>query len=264
MISQGPFYIIPVHIAEDHRLDDSCKLLYGRILSLSNAKQYCFASDAYLAEKSGCSEREIKYRLKNLEDLGYIRRETKRDGLRWDRKIIPNINYEGNKCSPAREQAFPFEGNRCAQYIDKSYIDKSLSSESTLSDLEEDTIYFLKPGGSKPEHVHSITVRAVTALLQSFDSDIIAETILRLRRSKEVQYPEQYAIGIAEKVREEKKQKKEDRHDYKPKRKSVRGGNSQGGIHNTQRTDQRVQYVRRPMEWWNGDKTVPAVPVDFH
>lgn len=90
----GYFLLIPSHLVDNPNIDDATALLYGRIVSLSNNKGYCFASDKYLAELTGVSSKEIGKRLLVLEKNGYITRETKKVGLRWDRKIYPNFNYE--------------------------------------------------------------------------------------------------------------------------------------------------------------------------
>jgi len=87
--SQNFFLIIPAHIANDFDIDDSTKLLYGRIVSLSNKEGYCWASDKYIADMCGVKDRVISDRLKALEDKGYIHRETTKIGMYWDRKIYP-------------------------------------------------------------------------------------------------------------------------------------------------------------------------------
>lgn len=86
------FLMIPAPIADDPDLDDSTKMLFGRIASLSNQKGFCWASDRHLAEVCNCQIRVIQIRLKVLEDKGYIQRITKKNGVLWDRKIIPNFN----------------------------------------------------------------------------------------------------------------------------------------------------------------------------
>lgn len=112
----GPFLFIPTFIADDPSLDGETVLLFGRIMALSNQIGHCFASDKYLAELTRCSDREVKRRIKLLEDKGYIHRETLRDGMIWKRKIFvtysmnSNKVYEGTKPSPRRDQAVPCKG----------------------------------------------------------------------------------------------------------------------------------------------------------
>jgi len=87
------FLIIPSSLAYHKEIDDSTKLLYGSLNSLSNIKGYCFASDSYLAELTGVTEKELNSRLKTLEDFGFIKRFSKKNGLKWDRKIFTSNNY---------------------------------------------------------------------------------------------------------------------------------------------------------------------------
>lgn len=104
---------IPTHILDDKTLDEGAKFLLLRINALTRKCGYCWASDKYLSELLGVSTREIKSRLKALEDRGYIIRETNRkpDGLTWDRKIFSNYNYEGHHRSLRGAPPFPSEGS---------------------------------------------------------------------------------------------------------------------------------------------------------
>lgn len=91
---QNYFLIIPCRVMDDPQIDDATAILFGRIMSLSNNKQYCFASDEYLANLTKCKLRTLQYRLKKLKDRGHIKIETKKKGMLWDRRIYPNLNYE--------------------------------------------------------------------------------------------------------------------------------------------------------------------------
>lgn len=105
------FLYIPATVADDPRLDDSEKLLFGRLAALSNKFGYCFASNKYLGELTGVSSDEIKKRLKSLKDLGCIKVDTKKNGVLWDRKIYPNFNYEGFKQTLREVQTNPSRGS---------------------------------------------------------------------------------------------------------------------------------------------------------
>jgi len=109
-ISPNYFVVIPSHILDDPEIDDSTAILFGRIASLSSNKGYCYASDKYLAELTRCCTREVKRRIKKLEDRGYVRKETKKNGVLWDRKIYPNFNYEGNIRSLRKDHTVPSKG----------------------------------------------------------------------------------------------------------------------------------------------------------
>jgi DNA-binding Lrp family transcriptional regulator len=119
------FLIIPTHILDDERIDDSTAILFGRISSLSNKMGYCFASDKYLAELTRVGEREVRNRLKKLEDCGYIRKETEKQGMGWDRKIIPNFNYERNRCAGSRGTGVPDREEQVCRIQDKQEQNKT-------------------------------------------------------------------------------------------------------------------------------------------
>ena len=110
------YLVIPSFIADEPDLDDSTILLYGRISALCNRNGFCWASDKYLAELTKCSEREVKRRIKLLEDKSFIRRETKKNGVLWDRKIYLTYNMDSNNVyertvrSLRREYAVPSKG----------------------------------------------------------------------------------------------------------------------------------------------------------
>lgn len=107
---ESRFLLIPTLLTEDTNLTHSDMILYGQIMCLSNKYGYCWASDEYLAKIQGCSVRELQNRLKNLVDLGYVRRESEKHGINWKRKLyaLVDINsknvYETNKCAPRNEQ----------------------------------------------------------------------------------------------------------------------------------------------------------------
>ncbi|MGD2065774.1 MAG: helix-turn-helix domain-containing protein [Candidatus Bathyarchaeota archaeon] len=109
--NQNPnyFVIIPSHILDDPNIDDATALLFGRISSLSISKGYCFASDKYLANLTGVSHQEIGKRLLVLEENGYIHRDTQKVGLKWDRKIYLNFNYEHAERRTRTRQMADFE-----------------------------------------------------------------------------------------------------------------------------------------------------------
>lgn len=96
------FVLIPSHLLDNPEISDSEAILFGRIASLSNSKGYCFASDKYLGELTGVSPGEIGKRLLKLEQHGYIKRETQKNGMYWDRKIFPNFNISNNSCEDSK------------------------------------------------------------------------------------------------------------------------------------------------------------------
>lgn len=71
---RGPSYfaIITAPVLDNRELADSAKILYGRITSLADREGFCWASNKYLAEVSGCGERTITRLLAQLQELGFV------------------------------------------------------------------------------------------------------------------------------------------------------------------------------------------------
>lgn len=151
----GIYYVIPAQVFEDEHLEKSDIVFYALLSGLSSSYGYCFASDKYLAQRMKCTDREIRYMMKTLENRGYIRKETIRNGVNWDRKIFichakvdnsKNI-YERNpnsappeterKPTSVREEAhFRIESKALVSEDSSSYSSKE-SSESERKKEEE-------------------------------------------------------------------------------------------------------------------------------
>lgn len=134
-VHHGYFLMIPAHIANDPEIDDSTTLLFGRIAALANHEGYCWASNKYLAELSNCKERELQYRLEVLEKKGYLRRELRRDGFRWERKLIPNFNYETHMCAPSKTHVRAPSTRTCVHH---KYISKEIDKKNILRGTKSD------------------------------------------------------------------------------------------------------------------------------
>ena len=82
--------LIPASVFSDNRLSDSEKMLFGKLLGLTNKTGYCWAGNKYLADMFGVSERSIQRRINSLEERGYIKIE--QNGRRYIR-----ITLEGDR-----------------------------------------------------------------------------------------------------------------------------------------------------------------------
>lgn len=139
------FLIIPAFVADDKDLDDSTKLLFGRLVALSNQKGYCWASNEYLGDLCGVKERVIQDRLNSLEKKGYIIRETKKQGMYWDRKIYPvtdiknistkstNVPYrEAQTCCIEKHERAPYKYNSSNNIKDKQQHKEATPQKSVV------------------------------------------------------------------------------------------------------------------------------------
>jgi len=66
------YYKVPKHLLKDERLKANHILLYAIILSLSELKGYCFASNDFLSQELKCDKRQIQRELAYLKKSGYI------------------------------------------------------------------------------------------------------------------------------------------------------------------------------------------------
>jgi DNA-binding Lrp family transcriptional regulator len=79
---------IPEEIADDKRLSDHAKMLYGRLDSYFFNGCAVFMSNKTLAEKVNVSVRTIQYELNSLEKCGYIRIEYRNLGSHKTSRLI--------------------------------------------------------------------------------------------------------------------------------------------------------------------------------
>jgi len=82
--------LIPPSVFSDSKLADSEKLLFGKLLGLTNKTGFCWASNSYLADMFVVSERSIQRRIGALEKRGYVTIE--QNGRRYIR-----VNIRGDK-----------------------------------------------------------------------------------------------------------------------------------------------------------------------
>lgn len=68
----GYYSIIPAEVRFDKNLSPNAKLLYGDISGLCNKQRYCWASNAWLGERSDCDARSISRWVSELEAAGHI------------------------------------------------------------------------------------------------------------------------------------------------------------------------------------------------
>jgi hypothetical protein len=83
------YAVIPNEILSSKELSSSGKLLVGVLISLSNKKGYCFASNQYISETLGVSIIYVRVLIKELEDKNIIVREvaSKKEGESGSRTI---------------------------------------------------------------------------------------------------------------------------------------------------------------------------------
>lgn len=87
------YYLIPSEIMHSKELNSNQKLIYALLCSLADKNGVCQKSDQWIGEVVGRGVRAIQRKLKHLQDLGLITRDTRRcpdNPLRKDRSIFVN------------------------------------------------------------------------------------------------------------------------------------------------------------------------------
>ena len=69
---------IPSHVADDAQLNNNEIVLFAQLSRLADSYGYLDESNKCLASTLGVTINTLKIYLKNLEDLGYIKREVKK------------------------------------------------------------------------------------------------------------------------------------------------------------------------------------------
>lgn len=94
--SDGYFLTIPGSVFEDANLSDPEKLFYALISGLTVDRGYCYASDAYLSERTGKDPRTVRRLISSLEEAGHVYTETepKTNGAGGrERRIFLSVSY---------------------------------------------------------------------------------------------------------------------------------------------------------------------------
>ena len=109
------FSILPAHVRYAYELDLGARMLYSEITALSNMYGYCFAGDQFFADLYHVDVRTIKRWIHSLKAKKYIAVETKKEGMKWRRKIwispeIKRISPKGHVRPFRRDMDAPFEG----------------------------------------------------------------------------------------------------------------------------------------------------------
>jgi DNA-binding MarR family transcriptional regulator len=88
------YSVIPTEIMLSKDLSSTTKVLYGLISSLTNEKGYCWASNKYLSDLLGITERQVSNNISQLVDNRYIVSDVEKN---YKRKIRLVISLGGRK-----------------------------------------------------------------------------------------------------------------------------------------------------------------------
>lgn len=148
MSNQPNYYaVIPANVRYCKSLEPAARLFYGELTALTHKEGYCWASNAYFAELYEVSERTITNWLISLANEGFIKVETVKCGMNWDRKIytikenFTNRNKEnsttGKKLEDREENKFETDRKKTATEV----IHCSNNKETTTKQQEEAVVF---------------------------------------------------------------------------------------------------------------------------
>lgn len=115
------YCVIPLEVRDDPNLSDSCKIYLGELEVLSNRYGYIWCSDKDLAQMKGVSLRTIERRHRELENAGYIYRQTTKKHYKV------NDPESGKEKLRVRTERRMFVGKSVVQKIRKSSKLKKVS-----------------------------------------------------------------------------------------------------------------------------------------
>lgn len=171
MTNQPNYYaIIPANVRYCKALEPAARLFYGELTALTSKEGYCWASNAYFADLYDVDERTITRWLSSLEDLGFIEIETKKNGMKWERKIyiIKEKFTKGQKCTDREDK------NVYKRAINKSNNTKEAIEEKTtslsLNSCSFDTASF-SPETFKLANGNLLTARTVNSFRKYLETD---------------------------------------------------------------------------------------------
>ena len=130
----GPnFYaVIPLSILESKLLSANAKLLFAEIVALSKKNGYCFATNRYLAERIGVSERSIRNQLRELKGEMLISVSFDPDKVGTYRYIYVIGDWGGRKNLPGGVETIG-QGGRKQVATQKRYKQRDINKENVVA-----------------------------------------------------------------------------------------------------------------------------------
>ena len=119
------FVVIENDILNNNNLTNTEKILYARIVNLSNKSEYCFATNEYLANLMNLKTRQIQYCLARLRKYNYISITI----VDNQRRIIPTIkNFIKNRDEENKHE--DEINNKKIELIDYDWLNESEDNEN--------------------------------------------------------------------------------------------------------------------------------------
>lgn len=134
---------IPERVFLDKRLNANSKLLYGEISSLCYKEGYCWASNAYFAERHGVSKVSISKWVNQLIETGYIKSEIqyKKDSKEVEKRILTVAHpIKQNFNTPLTKVNDPIKENFNTPIKEKLKDNNTSSFNNTINNTSDNNL----------------------------------------------------------------------------------------------------------------------------
>ncbi len=182
--------IIPPWVMADRNLTMAEKVLYGRILGLSDKHGYCYASNNWLGEQVGMDGRSVRRSVTSLQAKGYVRRVVFGADNRTSKRAIyprmatlhpqdPESSPQDTMSSPPRTDCPP------PQDIESSQVrDEGESNRGTHTDVQQVFEHWQQVTGKHKAKLTNDRKQKVQARLrEGFSVDELKEAVDGLAKS---------------------------------------------------------------------------------
>lgn len=122
------FIAVPRIILNDQTCSQTDKLVYGMINSLSNNKEYCYASNSYFANTLSVKEKTISNSINNLKRKNYISVKF----INGQRRIYLNVDIVSKENSKVLEKSENKNIVKNYQYKRKEYTRNNYNKNNKL------------------------------------------------------------------------------------------------------------------------------------
>lgn len=127
---------IPPQLLHNDELSSGEKILFGRILALSQKDGFCYASNEYLADEIDVSKRSIRNYLATLLEEGFIDREVDEYEQGTERRLFPTLKRGGGSEFPQGVEASFHQSTREKESTEQTSCSNEVSEFDDFSDKQ--------------------------------------------------------------------------------------------------------------------------------
>ena len=150
--------VIPSALLLNAQIEPSAIKLYAFVRGLTKARGYCYATNAYLAALMDCDQRNISRLLQSLSNEKFLKVETDKEGVNWNRRIFLSDGFKenftkGQKCHPPLTKMSTPPDKNVLQIEDKQIEEKQCKEQCSSRAREKkksgnpESVAFLREKG---------------------------------------------------------------------------------------------------------------------